>query len=95
MIQFYKTINDIKKVDWIKPHLPCNSLLQSRPAQGIRGHNRRLSGQRSTSCVQRENFLENRAVNEWNKLPAPTIRAETVNQFKNQYEKWQRSGIPA
>ena len=32
MIQFYKTINDINKFDWIKSHLPCNSLLQSGPA---------------------------------------------------------------
>jgi hypothetical protein len=37
----------------------------------------------------------NRAVNEWNKLPATTISAETVNQFKNQYDKWNESGIPA
>jgi len=54
------------------------SALQLGPAQGIRGHKRRMSGQRSTSCVQRENFFANRAVNEWNKLPATTISAETI-----------------
>jgi len=32
MIMFYKTINDINIVEWIKSHLLCNSLLQSGPA---------------------------------------------------------------
>jgi hypothetical protein len=95
MIQFYKINNDINKVNWIRPLLPCHSLLQSGPAQGIRGYKRRLSGQWSSSCVKRENFFANQAVNEWNKLPATTISAETVNQFKNQYDKWKVSGNPA
>jgi len=61
----------------IRPPQHCNSLLQFGPAQGNRGHKRRLSGQRTTSCVQRENFFRSDT----------TISAESVNQFKNQYDE--------
>ncbi len=70
MIQFYKTSNDISKVDWIIAPLLCNSVLQTGPAQSIRGHKRRLSGQRTTSSVHWENSLANRAVTKWKRLPS-------------------------
>jgi len=74
MMQFYKINNDINKVNWIRPYCNPDQLEAT-------------SGQRSSSCVQRENFFANR-VNEWNKLPAAAISAETVNQLKSQLDKW-------
>jgi len=49
----------------------------------------------ASGLLQRENFFANRAVNEWNKLPATATSAETLNHFKNQYDKWKVSGSPA
>ncbi len=73
----------INKVYWIRPP----SALQLTTA--VRTSPRHLNY--PASCVQRENFLANRAVNEWSRLTATTINAETVNQFKNQHDKWKRS----
>ena len=50
-----------------------------------RGNNYKLMKTRAKEKT-RTNFLTNRVVNDWNKLPASVVQAETVNQFKNQLD---------
>ncbi|RNA03326.1 RNA-directed DNA polymerase from mobile element jockey-like [Brachionus plicatilis] len=82
----FKLAKGINVVEWVNPPVLANSLSLTGPARGIRGHARRLSGQASIKCLQRENTFTNRVVNEWNALPASFVNATSVNQFKNRYD---------
>jgi hypothetical protein len=92
LIQLFKISNGFNVVKWVNPIPTSNSLLQTGPASAIRGHQRRLSGQNSTKCIQRENFFTNRVINDWNSLPVNVIASNTINQFKNSYDNW-KSGV--
>ena len=50
-----------------------------------RGNNYKLMKVRTTAKT-RTNFLTNRVVNDWNKLPAQIVQAETLNIFKNRLD---------
>ena len=50
-----------------------------------RGNNYKLMKTR-TKEKTRTNFLTNRVVNDWNKLPATVVQAKTLNQFKNRLD---------
>ncbi|RNA37293.1 RNA-directed DNA polymerase from mobile element jockey-like [Brachionus plicatilis] len=80
------TFARINEVKWVNPPVLANSLSLTGPARGIKGHARRLSGQASIKCLQRDNTFTNRVVNEWNALPASVVNATSVNQFKNRYD---------
>ena len=69
MIQMFKFRSGLNSIDWVRPPSHCSSLSQSGPAQGIKGHKRRLSGQAPTNCAQRENFFTIRVIREWYSLP--------------------------
>ena len=92
LIQLFKISNGFNVVKWVNPIPTSNSLLQTGPASAIRGHQRRLSGQNSTKCIQRENFFTNRVINDWNSLPVNVIASNSINQFKNSYDNW-KSGV--
>jgi hypothetical protein len=36
----------------------------------------------------RKNCVSQRVVSEWNKLPAVVVEAESVNSFKNRYDRY-------
>jgi hypothetical protein len=91
LIQLFKLVNGKNDVSWANPMLQSSSLSHSGPANGIRGHKRRLSGQYSTKCAQRANFFTNRVVSEWNALPASVIESVSVNQFKSRYDAFKAS----
>ena len=55
-----------------------------------RGNNYKLMKTRAKEKT-RINFLTNRVVNDWNRLPASVVRAETVNQFKNRLDNHWRN----
>ncbi|RNA38757.1 RNA-directed DNA polymerase from mobile element jockey-like [Brachionus plicatilis] len=84
----FKFRNGLNSIDWVRPPPHCSSLSQPGPAQGIRGHKRRLSVQAPTNCAHRENFFTNRVIREWNSLAEAAISASTVNQFKNSLDAW-------
>lgn len=88
LIQLFKLENEINKINWVRPPAHCSSISQSGPAQGIRGHKRRISGQTSTNCAQRDHFFTNRVVNDWNNLPFAAINARSVDKFKVEYDRY-------
>ena len=56
LIQLFKIKNGFNNVNWVRSPTLCSSLSQSGPAQGIRGHKRRISGQIAYRCAQREHL---------------------------------------
>ena len=59
-----------------------------------RGHQYTITKQCS-HLNSRKYFFSQRVVNQWNRLPSTTVRAETVNRFKNQIDPmlWQHGGL--
>ena len=53
---------------------------------GVRGHEKKLSKDRSRLDT-RKFFFSQRVVNNWNSLPAEVVNAESVNGFKNAYDR--------
>ena len=81
LIQQYKFMNLIDKIEWSTPQKTTASLQCEGPATNIRGHKYRLSKQKATR-PQRVNFFTNRVVNPWNDLTQDAISARTTNKFK-------------
>ena len=72
LIQVFKTLNGYEKIDLIaKPELHSAS----------RGHNFSYKREQ-TKFTARQEFLLNRAANNWNSLSMKTIQSASVNQFK-------------
>ena len=61
------------------------SLSAAGPAGSVRGPKHRLTRQ-FTKVEARNQFLLNRIVSNWNKLPASIIESNSVNQFKNRLD---------
>jgi hypothetical protein len=76
MIQKFKFINCIDKINW---HVQPRTLERNGRKKFIREINK--------SCQQRFHFFNNRTVNSWNSLPRNVIKAESVNQFKELYDR--------
>ena len=53
---------------------------------GVRGHEKKLSKDKSRLDA-RKFFFSQRVVNSWNSLPAEVVNAESVNGFKNAYDR--------
>ena len=80
MIEVFKMLKGISKVDssrWFS--LAENSR--------TRGHSYKLVKCRSRLDV-RKNFFGQRVVNTWNSLPEAVVAADSVNSFKNRYDKY-------
>jgi len=63
----------------------CNSIKAEGPAGNIRGPKHRLVKQ-ITKIKQRENFLSNRVVSNWNMMPEDVVNATSKNSFKRNLE---------
>ena len=80
MIEVFKILKGFSKVNyntWFK--LSVNSR--------TRGHSYKLIKSRSRLDI-RKNFFIQRVVNVWNSLPSEVVEAESVNSFKNRYDKY-------
>ena len=80
LIEVFKILKGFSKVNyntWFK--LSVNSR--------TRGHRYKLVKSRSKLDI-RKNFFSQRVVNVWNSLPSEVVEAESVNTFKNRYDKY-------
>ena len=87
LIQYFKFANNINQISWYYPNSLTNSLYATGPASSTRGHKQRLRGQLTKDCPARTNYFTNRIVNSWNDLPSEVISAQSVNAFKNRYDR--------
>ena len=58
----------------------------AKNAYDLRGHGKKLNKERPRLDI-RKFFFSQRAVNGWNRLPATVVNAESVNAFKNAYDR--------
>ena len=75
MIQVYKILNNIDKVD-------KDSLFKMSTYQATRGHSQKIYKQRYRLKI-RGHFFSNRIVDSWNDLPSEVVNAPFLNSFKS------------
>ena len=80
LIEVFKMIKCSSKIDYTQ----FFTLVQN---SRTRGHEFKLVKSRSRTEI-RKNFFSQRVINEWNALPAEVLEAESVNSFKNRYDKY-------
>ena len=79
LIQVYKNIHEIEQFEKSSNFTTINN--------NLRGHCLKYFKEISRQ-PQRENFLFNRAANNWNSLPSQVVTAPTVNSFKAGLDCW-------
>ena len=82
MIEVFKILKGISKLD-------SASWFQLANNSRTRGHKLKLIKKRSRLDI-RKHFFSQRVVNDWNSLPEIVVEAESVNSFKNKYDKFVR-----
>ena len=80
MIEVFKMIKGIDRVSY-------EDFFKIDTTGKTRGHKYKLVKSRSRLEIRR-NFFSQRIVNTWNRLPAEVVEAESVNCFKNRYDKF-------
>ena len=80
MIQVFKLMKGIDKVDHSNLFVVANS-------ERTRGHRYKVIKSRSRLELRR-NFFSQRIVNNWNELPDYVVEGDTVNTFKNSFDKF-------
>ena len=80
MIEVYKLLTGREKIDYKQ----FFTLAQNH--HGLRGHEMKLTKERSRLDI-RKFYFSQRVVNGWNGLPATVVNAETVNAFKNAFDR--------
>jgi ribonuclease P/MRP protein subunit RPP40 len=80
MIEVFKTLKGLNKID-------SNSLLKLANCSRTRGHKFKLVKFRSRLDI-RKNFFSQRVATVWNNLPEVVVEADSVNSFKNRYDKF-------
>jgi ribonucleases P/MRP protein subunit RPP40 len=86
LIQLFKCVKDIDKVEWTRPLTRKPSLELESPAGNTRGHNMKLAKESCRSNL-RKWFFTNRTIPIWNKLPQCCVLVENVNEFKNHIDR--------
>ena len=79
LIEVFKILKDFSKVN----HSIWFNLSNNR---NTRGHIYKLNKFRSRLDL-RKFFFSQRVINAWNSLPSEVVEAESVNAFKNKYDK--------
>ena len=81
MIEVYKLLTGKEQIDY-------RQFFNSADAPyGLRGHEKKLAKDRSR-LDSRKFFFSQRVVNGWNSLPAKVVNSESVNSFKNAYDRY-------
>ena len=81
MIQVFKIANE-----YYDP-ITTNKIFKFSENTRLRGHNFKIIKQ-STNKTKFSNFFTNRVVNTWNKLPSNIVNANSINEFKNLFDKY-------
>ena len=79
MIEVFKFTKRITKMN-------PNNLFNYSTSTRTRGHQFKLVKDRPRLDI-RKNFFTHRVVNSWNALPSYVVEAESINMFKNRYDK--------
>ena len=82
MIEVFKILKGVNKLD-------SASWFELANNRRTRGHRLKLVKKRSRLDI-RKHFFSQRVVNDWNSLPEVMVEAESVNSFKNRYDKFVR-----
>ena len=93
LIQYFKCVKGLNIVNWYHPNNITTSVNSEGPASSIRDHTHRLVRQFTRGFTPRDNFLINRIVPLWNSLPREIVNADSVNSFKNKYDKLKLSPL--
>jgi hypothetical protein len=92
LIQFYKIINRFENVNFVNGIKYCQSANPDMKRYNLRRHSKAIQREKAR-FLPRHNFLVNRVVNDWNKLPEEVISAPNVNNFKKKLDDWmERNG---
>ena len=100
MIETFKTlrgVNKVKKEDWFK--LQVNEARPTRSNARVVGNEtvrkQEVIIPQKAKLEIRRNFFTVRAANEWNQIPDAIKASETVNGFKNAYDRWKQKNTSA
>ena len=80
LIEVYKIVNKVDNVD-------CSQFFEFRDYAGLRGHCQTLQVRRCRYNV-RKYYFSNRVVCLWNSLPESVVISTSVNEFKNNYDRY-------
>src|SRR5207244_4682245 len=80
LIEVFKMIKGLNKSDY-------KSFFTIVPNNITRGHKLKIVKGRSRLNI-RQKFFSQRVVNDWNALPVIVVESESVNRFKNNYDKY-------
>jgi hypothetical protein len=81
LIQVFKAQNGLEDINWHHGLKYGNSTVTTR------GNSRKMRRQVFTARL-RNDFLTNRVVPDWNKLPEEAVGARSLNIFKARYDEW-------
>jgi hypothetical protein len=80
LIEVFKMIKGTSKLDY-------KSFFTLDVNSRTRGHNYKIVKERSRLDIRKHCFSQ-RIVSEWNRLPPSVVAAESVNSFKNRYDRF-------
>jgi len=81
MIEVYKLLTEKEQID----HRQFFNSVDT--PYGLRGHEKKLAKDRPR-LDSRKFFFSQRVINGWNSLPAKVVNSESVNSFKNAYDRY-------
>ncbi len=85
LLQVYRIMTDKSSLD--KSLDKTEFFTRRDTGHQTRGHELKLYSEGCVKAVRR-GFYSQRVVSYWNKLPGDVVGAETVNMFKNRYDRW-------
>ena len=83
LIEVFKILKGFSKVNY-------NTWFTLAVNNRTRGHSLKLTKSRSRLDI-RNYFFSQRVVNAWNSLPCEVVEAESVNAFKNRYDRYRHT----
>ena len=80
MLEVFKMVKGFNKIN-------SSKMFTLSTIKNTRGHRYKLNKNRSRLEIRR-NFFSQRIVNKWNSLPSGVVESDSVNSFKNRYDKF-------